>query len=407
MKPRDLIERIERIDPQTAGAGEITAALGALHRLTGWASVRQAELARRLGELETSADGPPVDDVLARAAHSSQRDAARARKRADTYGRVPALEQQRTKGRVSDEHADAFARTADRLDDTRRDELYARGDELARHAAATTPAQFARHLARLADTLTADDGLERSEHQRAAATLSHGINNESGMGWIRADLHPDDHQRIKARLDAEIAALRTRPDHQDHRYDQLAAAALVNLVTSNRTAATPPPEVTIIVDLDTITTGRHPDTICEYEDGTPLPVETVRRHACTAHLIPVVLGGDSQPLDVGRARRHATSAQRRALRSMYRTCAVGGCERSFDRCEIHHLLEWDRHSGPTDLANLLPLCSYHHHRAHEGRWRLQLDPSTRQLDIELPNGQHHSTALPDMITDARIKTPAA
>ena len=36
----------------------------------------------------------------------------------------------------------------------------------------------------------------------------------------------------------------------------------------------------------------------------------------------------------------------------------------FDWCEIHHLRPWE-HGGHTNLDNLVPLCSYHHHWIHE------------------------------------------
>ena len=161
----------------------------------------------------------------------------------------------------------------------------------------------------------------------------------------------------------------------------------------------PPAEVIVLIDHNTITTGLHERSIVEYGDGTSLPVETARRHACTANVIPTVLDSRGMPLDVGRGARHATPAQRRALRSMYRTCAVGECDRGFDHCEIHHLLEWDQHHGPTDLDNLIPVCGFHHHRAHEGRWRLQLDPSTRHLSVFLPDGTLHSRSLPDLLRE--------
>ena len=85
---------------------------------------------------------------------------------------------------------------------------------------------------------------------------------------------------------------------------------------------------------------------------------------------------------------------------MYTTCAVDGCHTTFDRCEIHHILEWTQHGGPTDLKYLLPLCTYHHHRFHEGRWQPQLDASTRQLTIHHPDGSLHSTSLPDQLVGA-------
>jgi hypothetical protein len=281
--------------------------------------------------------------------------------------------------------------------------LFANGANLATHAAACTPHQFAQHLRKHVEALSTDDeATDRSEALRAQATLSHGLNNTTGMGWIRAELHPDDYQKFKTKLNAEVAALHKQPEHATHRYDQIAADALIGLATSTRAAAQTVPEVSVLIDLTTLQHGTHPNTTCEYTDGTPLPVATARRHACDANIIPIVLTGNSQPLDVGRARRHATPAQRTALRTMYRTCAVADCETSFDNTEIHHLAEWDKHHGPTDLNNLLPICTYHHHRAHEGRWQLQLDPNTRQLSVFLANGTLHSLCLPDLLAERDV-----
>jgi hypothetical protein len=90
--------------------------------------------------------------------------------------------------------------------------------------------------------------------------------------------------------------------------------------------------------------------------------------ACDANIIPIVLGGDGRVLDVGRGRRLATGDQRRALRAMHRTCAAPDCPVRFGDCDIHHLKEW-RDGGATDLVNLVPLCSNHHHLIHEGQWQ--------------------------------------
>ena len=92
-------------------------------------------------------------------------------------------------------------------------------------------------------------------------------------------------------------------------------------------------------------------------------------------------------LNCGREPRVANRAQRRALRAMYRTCGYPGCDVVFDRCDIHHVIEWLRH-GSTDLDNLLPLCSRHHHLVHEGRWRITLDKH-RVITIHRPDGTRH------------------
>jgi hypothetical protein len=84
---------------------------------------------------------------------------------------------------------------------------------------------------------------------------------------------------------------------------------------------------------------------------------------------------------------------------MYRTCAVEGCETGFDRCEIHHVLEWSEQQGPTDLKYLVPACPYHHHRFHEGRWPIQLHPKTREFTVWYPDGTLHSRSRPDIPTE--------
>ena len=133
--------------------------------------------------------------------------------------------------------------------------------------------------------------------------------------------------------------------------------------------------------------GLHEHSLCETADGIPLPPETVRRLACEAAIVPIVLNSAGEVLDCGREQRVANRAQRRALRAMYRTCAYPGCDVTFDRCDIHHVIEWLRH-GSTDLDNLLPLCSRHHHLVHEGRWRLALDKH-RVITIHRPDGTRH------------------
>ena len=394
-------QRLDAIDVDAAPIGGLLSALDDLRVLRGSASALEARIARRLAELRAAGEAPPVSDTLTRSKRSSRREAEKAERRADALGSAPDVERHLTTGRISDEHVDALANAASKLDDGRRDELFDLQHELADRACSTTPAGFARHLGTVIDQLDADAGLRRSERQRARATLSYGVDDETGMGWIRGEFHPDDFQQIKRRLDAEIVALAKRPGEIGRR-DQLAARALTSLVTGGRATSTPPPKVGVLIDLPTLVNGLHESSIVEYSDCTPLPVETVRRHACTADIIPIVLDSDGVPVDVGRSARLATPGQRQALRAMYRTCAIEGCDADFDRCEIHHVDEWENLRGPTDLDNLLPLCSHHHHRCHEGRWRLQLDASSRQLTVFLPDGTEHSSCLPDLLAERRV-----
>ena len=100
-------------------------------------------------------------------------------------------------------------------------------------------------------------------------------------------------------------------------------------------------------------------------------------------------------MNLGRTTRLASRAQRRALRALYPTCAVPGCCVAYEFTKPHHVHFWE-HGGPTNLGNLLPLCSKHHHCAHEGGWKLTLRPD-RHLIMTLPGGTTRTTGPPPRI----------
>jgi 5-methylcytosine-specific restriction protein A len=86
-----------------------------------------------------------------------------------------------------------------------------------------------------------------------------------------------------------------------------------------------------------------------------------RRLLCDAKITPVVLGGEGQPLDVGREKRTVTPAQRKAIAARDRGCAYPGCDKTPSWCEVHHIIHWI-HGGRTDIDNLVMLCRAHHNR---------------------------------------------
>jgi 5-methylcytosine-specific restriction protein A len=93
---------------------------------------------------------------------------------------------------------------------------------------------------------------------------------------------------------------------------------------------------------------------------------------CDAKITPVVLGGDSQPLDVGREKRTATLAQRKAVAARDGGCAYSGCDRPAHRCQIHHIREWFD-GGGTDINNLVMVCIQHHAMVHQSDWVIRMN----------------------------------
>ncbi|GAB3860679.1 HNH endonuclease signature motif containing protein [Nocardioides maradonensis] len=102
---------------------------------------------------------------------------------------------------------------------------------------------------------------------------------------------------------------------------------------------------------------------------TVISASEARRLACTARIIPVVLGGKAEPLDVGRSRRFHTPPIRKAMRLRDKRCRAEGCSIPAAWCEAHHLKPWSE-GGHTNLADGVLLCSHHHHRAHDTRYEM-------------------------------------
>lgn len=108
-------------------------------------------------------------------------------------------------------------------------------------------------------------------------------------------------------------------------------------------------------------------------DDLRVSAGALRRLACTAGILPAVLGGGSEILDLGRTSRLFSRAQRKALRVRDRRCRARGCTVPATWCEAHHLKPWAL-GGATDVADGVLLCSFHHHRAHDPDIRVQRCP---------------------------------
>ena len=74
--------------------------------------------------------------------------------------------------------------------------------------------------------------------------------------------------------------------------------------------------------------------------GQLLAPETIRRIACDATIIPVVLGTDSEVLDVGRARRLFTPGLLRAMWLRDKGCTIPGCGAPPFWADAHHIIHW-------------------------------------------------------------------
>lgn len=186
--------------------------------------------------------------------------------------------------------------------------------------------------------------------------------DDNGAVWLKGWLENESGALLKTALEP-LAAPADDGDHRSQTRRQ--ADALVELVGG----ALPPAQVQVATTVEALAQLAGAAG-AELEAGMPISLEALRRQACDCSLIRVLLSGDSQVLDTGRAVRTVTPAQRRALNSRDRGCRFPACERPARYCAGHHLRHWAA-GGETNLDNLVLLCRRHHFLVHEGGWRLE------------------------------------
>ena len=393
MQPSDtdaLIGALRAGDPDVMDADELAAYLSQIGQVTSWCEslrVRAVRAQRRL-----AADGRADDprNTLARSGQSSK-DAKAAAEREAICTALPSFEEALAEGTVAAGHVDAVANATRNLADDVRSDFMACADDLLADATRQGVDAFTRGCRDLAKSLTAQaatSDADELDRQRAASSVRRWVDERTGMCHTYLELDPVRDRALWAAIDAQRAVLRQRAGNSRTPWPQLQVDAVVAAVSGGH-GVDRSPEITVLIDHRSLVADARAAGICETDTGVPLPVSTVRRLCCDAEILPVVLGGRSEALDVGRSRRTANRAQRRALRAMHRTCVHPSCTATFDACRIHHVVPWER-GGPTDLDGLVPLCEHHHHLVHEGGWSLTMTPD-RVATWTRPDGVHHHT----------------
>jgi hypothetical protein len=118
-------------------------------------------------------------------------------------------------------------------------------------------------------------------------------------------------------------------------------------------------------------------------NGLEVPPQLVRRLACDAEVVPVVLGSRGEVLDVGRSSRTVTTGIWHALVARDRHCAFPACTRPPVMCHAHHIRHW-ADGGSTALHNLVLVCGHHHRVLHHTPWQIRLNPDDRQPEFSPP-----------------------
>ena len=384
------VDRLASANIETADLETLNALLDTSRHLRSWVSSIEVKVTRRTNKLHRAGQaGAPVGLLVDQGGQSAT-EAKAAADRADVCDELPMFETALAQGNVGNGHLDAIARATKNLSEAAKAELLSKAEALLAAASTSTVEHFNHRLRNMArDIAAAHDRAaeaDRLTRQRRNSKIRSWIDAETGMGKTMIELDPVRHAALHAAIEAHLGTVRQRDGHADLPLDQLRLDATLELIGTGGTLAERRiPEVSVIVDWRTLSEGVHGTTVCETRSGIPLPVQTVHRLCCEAEVLPIVLRDGAEILHVGRSHRTATRAQRRALAAVHRTCAHPHCSVSFEHCQIHHITPWEN-GGNTDLDNLVPLCSRHHHLVHEGMWSIHLRPD-RSMQWIQPDGR--------------------
>lgn len=403
-----LAEQIDGLVLDQADRRTVCASLAAADRLAAWVEARRLALAQRLAALV-----PAPELTIAETARADVRTAERLVSRGRTAQAAPDFGAALEDGRIAAEHLDQLTTSLRRLPATKHRPFLAESERLVHAAERLTPDRFGQALRREERRLADDDGTDRFRRQQEAVRLHRRVDVETGMHIWTLRLDPLNAVKLDARIRSATEALfhdrspEGCPGDPVEKQAFLRAHALLGLLEGKGGSRAGRPEITAVIDL------RHPAPEPVVDWGLPveLPVSVLQRLWPEADVGAVVVEGGvivhaPGVVDLGRATRLASRAQRRALRALYPTCALPGCDVRFDVCTVHHVTWW-RHGGTTDLQNLLPVCTRHHHRVHDDGWRLHL-ARDRTLTVTLPDGTTMATGPPARVAaSAGPVTPRA
>ncbi len=296
-------------------------------------------------------------------------------------------------GDLATEQADIILKALDQLPewfvDEQHDDAEATLLEHAREFGADDLRRLANRIVEVVDPDSADEiigaQLERQEKQAWDETHLSIIRMGKGRSSIRGVLPDVQADMLKTVLEGLASPRRDGAifrdvdgEHSDHEIGRLGHSRRMGLALCELVEHLPQdafPQAGGVAATVTVSM-KHADLVRDLgramlSTDTGLSASQARRLACNAGIIPVVLDGKSQPMDVGRSKRLHDQHQRIALALRDGGCSWKGCDRPPGWCEAHHLRPWSE-GGETSVDNGALFCFFHHHLLHDSDWQARL-----------------------------------
>lgn len=347
-------------------------------------------------------------------------------------GRFPEVAQAFHEALISKDQADAICTALDELPADLGAEQVARAQEtMIGYSAEFDPAQLRRlagHVVEVVAPEQAEDNerrkLERDERRAQANRFLRWCRDGFGSIELSARLPEAEGEAVVAVIEAYAA----HADRSLDRLDPLAelvspaqrrADALVDLARHAQGCRAAPthggdrPRLVVTIDHAELLQRLHSDPVAAGRlaaSSALVSPSALRLLACDCEVLPAVLGGAGQVLDVGRAQRLVTPPIRAALTLRDRGCVMPGCDRAPADCDAHHIEPWQS-GGRTSLDNLVLLCRHHHglleprpHAPPDSQWEVRLGDAG--LPVIVPPSRVDARRRPRLHQRFRVPPPS-
>ncbi len=379
---------LDVIDPDQRMLTDVDrlAVVAAAIQVAGQAQALTATLAADTERVEAAGRvvGVPLASWLAAEHRLTRREANRLIGQGRDLARFPRLEAEALQGHVGFSQATTISQVLGKLpDDLATSQVEQAEDmmiEFADQFDSAGLSQLSRHLVEVVDPVGVEEReakrLEQDLKRAKAARHLNFLSDGHGSTLIRGSLPTLDAAPLVKLVeayaqDAKRAGLdRLDPLAETVTPEMRRADGLCALAAAHQQAQLAPtnggdrPRIMVTVRHDQLRDDCAAAGVLD--SGERLTAGQLRQLACDAEILPAVLGGNSEILDIGRAQRLVTAPIRTALTLRDRGCVFPGCDAPASVCHAHHLVPWWA-GGSTALSNLVLLCPHHHNLVEPSR----------------------------------------
>ena len=316
------------------------------------------------------ADTDPAE-VLRQGARLPSRESKRMAKVARQLSEMPKVRERFSTGDITPTHVNALANAAEKIgpDAVETDEgLLEAADRM-------SPDSFNRHARKWSDRKLIEQGLDPLERQRRAREAKLWVEKETGLGVLIAKVPRPQFEQLRQAIDSHYMHLLRQDgagglDPDEARIPTQRLADVVVELLTNRHAVTgefitetvgikakASTQLVLVAPVGVLD-GTDPDGQIEMIGVGPVPRPILATLSPDTELAGMIFNRAGRPLWLGRNQRLGNAAQRLAVAVRDGGCFE--CGAPMHRCELHHIREWHRDSGRTDIQNLVAVCRRHH-----------------------------------------------